>query len=179
MIEHAVGMVTYIAPTLPILISSILTMNKLGSLHEFPNRVRSKERLTSLRQYQPFERWLSVNKKDKGWHGNHKGAANGARVKRDASITTLIFTAVYAVFNIPTAICYIFQLAEMDAGEKAKFFSFDRPGFYVSNFMLNLSIPLNSTVNPIVYLVRMRGFRNYLLIYLRKIFKYFRLPIYF
>ena len=160
-------MITYVAPIMPILVSSVLTIKQLGSIQELRRSIRLKEKVKLYSVYQPFERWL---RKD----NNH---GHGLKVKRDASLTILVFTAVYAVFNIPTAICYVFHLVEMP--QKSGYFKFDRPGYYFNNFVLNLSIPLNSTVNPLVYLARMKAFRNFLLIYLRKIFKYFRLPIYF
>ena len=170
-VEHVVGMLTFVVPILPILASSILTLIKLGSIRdELRHAIRARERVKLSSVYQPFERWLRKNN-----NNQHPGL----KVKRDASVTILIFTAVYAIFNIPTAICYVFHLVEVETGQKSSYFVFDRPGFYFSNFVLNLAIPLNSAVNPLVYLARMKAFRSFLLIYLRKIFRYFRLPIYF
>lgn len=165
-------MVTYIAPILPILISSVLTIIKLGSIQELRRAMRRREPVKLSTVYQPFENWL---RKDK-----NKNQGHGLKVKRDASLTILVFTSVYAVFNIPTAICYVFHLVKMDSGQTlSSYFMFDKPGYYFHNFLLNLSIPLNSTINPLVYLARMKAFRCFLLMYLRQIFLYFRLPIYF
>lgn len=163
-VEHVVGMVIYITPIFPILTGSFLTISKLGSLQEHLKRKAKPVRLTSI--YQPFESWI---KKDDCRLKN----------KRDASVTILIFTAVYAIFNIPMAICYVFHIIEMVPSHRNQYFSFDSPNFYFNNFIFNLAIPLNSTVNPLIYLARIKAFRKFIKVYLRKIFIYFRLPVYF
>ena len=74
------------------------------------------------------------------------------RTKRYASITIVIFTLIFATFNIPGTIISIFELGE-------KIIAVDPMG-YSLNFFYYLSIPLNSTLNPILYMIRMHSIKE-------------------
>jgi hypothetical protein len=177
-LEHVGGMVTYVAPIFPILLSSVLTAWKLRKnqqLHGLdrsseparsregprtgPGRGREKVRLSSV--YGPLEVWIARHKAE-------------VHVKRRSSVTILIFSAVYAVFNIPMAVCYIFHAIDEGNG-----FLFDRPGFYFTSLVYNLAVPLNSLVNPIIYFVRVKGFRSFILGYVRRAMQFCKMPTYF
>ena len=43
---------------------------------------------------------------------------------------------------------------------KINFFGFDSPNYYFMNFIFQLSVPLNSLINPAVYIFRIRSFRQ-------------------
>ena len=94
-------------------------------------------------------------------------------------MTILIFTAVYAIFNIPMAVCYIFHTIGTGSTDENKFFKFDGPGYYFSNLVFSIAVPINATFNPIVYIIRMSAFRAYILSYVRKVMLVFRIPVYF
>ena len=80
--------------------------------------------------------------------------------KRYASVTIVMFTVIYAVFNIPSSFLNLYQLFDkVGLDEKL---AFDKLGYF-SNFVWSLSIPLNALCNPILYIIRMKNLRAALL----------------
>lgn len=167
----------YAAPIIPILVATVVSCTILS---------RDKPPSTTLRQKGPVplklphhgDRLVTNLYQPLGiWDNKARGRLRNKRDnKRDNTVTILIFTAIFAVFNIPAAICYI--IYTYDPVEVETLFQFDRNGFYFNNFIFNLAIPINALVNPLVYLVRMKLFRDSLRRYLRKMFKYLKVPIY-
>ena len=164
-----------LAPIIPVLVASFLTCTILSRDKEQRKRTfppqplnyRHKNRQITQRtklsnDYQPFQIWV-------------KKARIVDQMKRHASVSILIFIAVYVLFSIPSTVCYV--IYTIDTARES--FEFDRRGFYFNNFVFHLLIPLNSMINPVIYFIRVKAFRDYLKRYLRKIFKYLRLPIYF
>ena len=135
----------------------------------------SEKKACSLKKkisvYRPFERWI---KSEPSQH-------HLLKIRREATVTILIFTAVYALFNIPMAVCYILHNLEFEVPNAAtsSFFQFDTGGSYFTNFVFNLAIPLNSTVNPGIYITRMQDFRAFILFYVRRLFLRYNVPVYF
>ena len=86
--------------------------------------------------------------------------------RHKASTTILIFTFVYAFFNIPLVLFFIAQTVEYHCGVKFKdtLFYFDLKDpeyyFYFGNYIFTMSTVLNSAINPILYLWRMPDCRK-------------------
>ena len=78
------------------------------------------------------------------------------RVMIDATITIVIMTAVYIVFNMPCWIFFITVLVNINNPTQWLRTSF---ALYFNIFVGRLSVVLNSAINPLVYFCRMRGLR--------------------
>ena len=74
--------------------------------------------------------------------------------KRYASVTIVMFTVVYCIFNIPASAVNLIGASKLD--------SFDTYSYF-GNFLFGLSIPLHSLTNPILYIMRMRNLRTWVL----------------
>ena len=79
--------------------------------------------------------------------------------RRQATWTIILFTLLYAVFNIP-AVCFeIIGAVDMYSGGRYNFFWWDLGHRYFRNMITVLSIGLNAAANPVLYFWRMRGIR--------------------
>ena len=87
--------------------------------------------------------------------------AEQGKEKRYASITIVMFTVIYAVFNIPSSLLNLFNLFNSNLLWN-DMLAFDQLGYF-SNFVWSLSIPLNSLCNPILYIIRMKNLREAML----------------
>ena len=84
--------------------------------------------------------------------------------RNKATVTILLFSAVYAIFNVPVVASKILYHIDIFTGYKFNFHSFDYDReyyYYFENFTFTLSVALNSTLNPVLYLWRMVSFRKY------------------
>ena len=81
--------------------------------------------------------------------------------KRYASVTIVMFTVIYAVFNIPSSLLNLVNLFNSSLLWE-EMLGFDKLGYF-SNFVWSLSIPLNSFCNPILYIIRMKNLREAML----------------
>ena len=86
--------------------------------------------------------------------------AEQSEEKRYASVTIVLFTVIYAVFNIPSSFLNIFAI--YDGERLGGMLAFDKQGYF-SNFVWSLSIPLNALCNPLLYVIRMKNLRAALL----------------
>ena len=91
------------------------------------------------------------------------------KAKDSATMTIVLLTILYVVFNMPMCVLNIFwtieDMSHDENGEKIHhFFEFDRPTYYVNNFVYCLCVPLNSLANPILYLCRIKRLREALII---------------
>ena len=120
----------YIAPILPIMISCGVSVYKLKS-----SKPHSGQQVIV-----------------------YQGLPGIIKKKRYATITLILFTMVYIVFNVPLCVIYIIQTISDHTGNNI--FSFEYPNFYFTNFIHTLSVPLNSALNPVIYYYRMKNFRN-------------------
>ena len=84
------------------------------------------------------------------------------KVKNQASVTVLIFTAVYIGCNVPVFLCYLrFAIFKL-SGWKTDIFN--GPSVFLNRYIWLLtyiaSVQLNSLLNPCVYFSRMTDFRK-------------------
>ena len=77
-------------------------------------------------------------------------------MKRSATITILLVTSVYIIFNIPVFIIFCIHLHEV-VTDTYTYIS-DNTYVWVIVYVINTS--LNATINPIVYVSRMKMFRS-------------------
>ena len=94
-------------------------------------------------------------------YGLNRGERGGDKGKRYASTTIVLFTLLYVVLNIPTLIYWIMMLAHWSSGYTTNLLKFDQPYYFYSNFVEILSVAINSFLNPVLYLIRMRELRKY------------------
>eukprot|EP00116_Pleurobrachia_bachei_P009859 sb/3470121/ len=87
---------------------------------------------------------------------------NTGTSKQAVTRTVILFTLTYIVFNIP--FCTYFTLANVDrfTGFQYHFFRFDEPSHNFRSFVVLISVILNSTANPVVYLCRFRRLRQFM-----------------
>ena len=88
------------------------------------------------------------------------GRSEARKSKREASVTIVLFTLLYVILNIPTLIFWIMMLRHWDSGYTTSLMNFDHPYYFYSNFVDVLTVALNSLLNPLLYLVRMRELRR-------------------
>ena len=88
------------------------------------------------------------------------GRSEARRSKREASVTIVLFTLLYVILNIPTLIFWIMMLRDWDSGYTTSLLDFDHPYYFYSNFVDVLTVALNSLLNPLLYLIRMRELRK-------------------
>ena len=93
------------------------------------------------------------------------------RVKRESTITIICFTIVYAVFNIPVCTFCILDTIDFLSGWKYNFLSFDMPNLYLYNFINVDSVAINSAINPLLYLWRMKTLRRLCSVQIRNIIR--------
>ena len=82
--------------------------------------------------------------------------------KKQVTLTIIILTIVYTVFNVPsviTVILYSFALIRPNIGT---LFYFDIYSYY-NNFHEIICVGINAVVNPIVYFIFMPIYKNYIL----------------
>ena len=79
--------------------------------------------------------------------------------RRSATITIIMFTLVYIILNIPAVSYELVGAVEMyTSGNNS--FAWDSPYQYFRNMISAISIVINATVNPCLYLLRMNSFRR-------------------
>ena len=90
---------------------------------------------------------------------------SSSRIKVNASITIIIFTLVYILFNIPVFIQFILYLVTL-----YKYNEYPGPLFsslymsaYSWNIVFVLCVALNATINPFIYFSRMRHFKRHVI----------------
>ena len=80
-----------------------------------------------------------------------------AKGTRHATITILITTGVYIMFNVPCWLFYCYFLSHKNY-DPVKWLQ-GRTGLFINIFLYRLSVVMNSAVNPIVYFCRMNALR--------------------
>jgi hypothetical protein len=95
-------------------------------------------------------------------------AARAKKNKRSATITIIILTLAYILFNVPYCIIMVdmvvYSLSEGKANITDSWFSYDLTPYYyeIYFFVTFYSIPLNSTINPMIYILRIKNLRCYI-----------------
>ena len=81
--------------------------------------------------------------------------------KRKATVTILIVTIVYIIFNIPVFVQYVIKsiIKFHDYSYKSTYYSSTTMKYYSWNVTLVLCVVLNSTLNPFIYFFRMEQFK--------------------
>ena len=79
--------------------------------------------------------------------------------RRGATITIIIFTILYIVFNIPAVMFEIMGTIEIYSYGKYSFFHWDTDYRYFRNMISAVSVGVNASINPCLYLLRMDSFR--------------------
>lgn len=95
-------------------------------------------------------------------HGS--GRKELQRSRNRATVTILLFTGVYAVFNVPLVVSEILHTIDYHNDYRFDFHSFDYDKqyyLYYDNFISLLSVALNAAINPLLYLWRMPGCQNF------------------
>ena len=97
----------------------------------------------------------------------NKHAAQAREAKRAATITIVLLTVTYIVFNVPYCLLMMDQLVTSlsDRTLKSILAGLTAHPHYIEiyNLIVFYSIPLNSTVNPIIYITRMKNLRLFIL----------------
>ena len=97
------------------------------------------------------------------------------KAKDSATMTIVLLTSLYVIFNMPMCVLNIFwTIQDMAHDENDQliydFFRFDRPTYYVNNFVYCLCVPLNSLANPILYFCRIKRLREALVVKTMRLF---------
>ena len=87
----------------------------------------------------------------------HKHTDAGS--KRAVTKTVVLFTVIYILFNLPFVTYFIVAHVDRFSGFKYNVFEFEKPSFNLRSFVVSISVMMNSTVNPILYLFRFKRFR--------------------
>ena len=90
------------------------------------------------------------------------GSASTRTKKRNATITVLIITFVYCVFNIPVFVNFtLFTIITIgDYPYPGWFYDNSFMYFYSWNISYIMSVVMNSTTNPFIYFFRVRKFKH-------------------
>ena len=89
------------------------------------------------------------------------GAGKDRQIR--ATITILLITGMYIVFNIPVFIYYLFFVVEMFIMPRDKwvFLVSDHVNFYGWNLVFVQCVALNAAINPVVYCWRIEKMRHF------------------
>ena len=82
--------------------------------------------------------------------------------KRSVTITVVLFTVIYILFNVPFVTYFIIAHVDRFSDFKYKIFEFEEPSYNLRSFVVSISVMLNSAVNPMLYLFRFKRFRLFL-----------------
>ena len=80
--------------------------------------------------------------------------------RKEATWTIVLFTLLYAVFNVPAALYEILGAVDLYTENRFDFFSWDLGHRYFRDMISVLSIGLNAAANPALYFWRMKGMRT-------------------
>lgn len=85
-------------------------------------------------------------------------------MQREASITIVIVTAVYLLYNLPVFINYIlYTIASFHSEiDYVDIYSTELLYFYSWVFTYIICVACNALTNPLIYFFRMKGYRRYL-----------------
>ena len=93
-----------------------------------------------------------------------KRVKSSSEPQRQAAITVVLVTFVYIIFNLPVVVHFALILDCVAASEVCHYesiYSSASSYYYMWPFMYVVCVALNSTVNPLVYFLRMKDFRQF------------------
>ena len=140
--------IPWFAPAVIVLVSFAF------SLHSLLKSGRQRRKMT-VGQNQELDREASKNLTGSGTgssrNGNH---GNAMRSTNHATMTIVIATSVYVIFNVPGWMMNVIMLLSLRDQNFNTFFS-GFSGIYLGYFMTYLSVVLNSASNSLIYFSRM------------------------
>ena len=94
-------------------------------------------------------------------------AAQARKSKRSATITIVVITVAYIIFNVPYCLLMLDEvvssLSEGRTHVTLAWFDHSTPYYYEMYLLFTIyAIPLNSTVNSIIYILRIKNLRCYI-----------------
>jgi len=89
--------------------------------------------------------------------------ASGRAVGHYASVTIILFTLLYVFLNLPTLVYWGLMTSHWISDYSSSLLAWDHPYFFFSNLVEVLCVSLNATLNPCLYLARMRDLRAFLI----------------
>ena len=100
-------------------------------------------------------------------NANNEFAVRAMRRKRAATITIVLLTVAYIVFNLPYCLWMLEILVNVLSEGKTSILQSwfnDSTPYYneIYNFIFVFLIPLNSTINPLIYIFRLKVLRCYI-----------------
>eukprot|EP00116_Pleurobrachia_bachei_P003850 sb/3464112/ len=145
--KHVIPTITwYWVPVLPVILSCIISYGVLQSSKR-PGRESSCIQKVS----------------------NGAAPIGSTAAKNSATLTIVLLTFLYVIFNLPMSIANIFltlddvnwkKLEKQGLSDQFESYtSFDAPTYYLSNFIYCFCVPLNSLANPVLYFSRIKRLR--------------------
>ena len=101
-----------------------------------------------------------------GRHLTQSGSQN--KLKNSATITIILVTLNYIIFNLPLAVFLTMALVDELSGWRFNFFGFEWPDLLFSNLVVDMAVVLNSFMNPVLYFLRLKGMRGFAVEGIRK-----------
>ena len=92
---------------------------------------------------------------------SQQGASSNQEIKNTATMTIVILTINYVVLNLPMVIYLIMGTIDRESGYRFRFFKSAVPEFLIRNMFQNLFVAMNSCMNPILYIWRVKQIRMF------------------
>ena len=91
-----------------------------------------------------------------------KSSENSAlnQANREVTITIILFTVIYMVCNLPQVVMHFITIIGQSHDSVKALMNWDKPYRYWFRFYMILLVPINSALNPILYLWRMKKMRQ-------------------
>ena len=137
--------VPWFVPAVIVLVSCVLSLNALVKSG------RKRRRMTA--------QFSCVSTAGRLEDDKSSGRRVSMKSVNHATITIVMATAVYILFNVPCWMFNVIILLSLRDQDVNKYFS-AVTGIYLGYFMSILSVALNSASNPIIYFTRMYELRN-------------------
>ena len=87
--------------------------------------------------------------------------------KKKVTLTVIVVTVVYIIFNVPPVVTVILYSVGYLYPKALHLFTFDSY-FYFNNFQEIFCVGLNSSMNPIIYMIFMPSFRKFFFRFLKR-----------
>ena len=90
-----------------------------------------------------------------------KSSENSAlnRANRSVTVTIVLFTVIYMLCSLPPVVMYLLTIITQNFNLGLDLWWWDRPFWYFFKFYHVLLIPINSALNPVLYMCRMEKMR--------------------
>ena len=139
-VSYSLVIITWVLPAVPVFICSgyilMITIKHRSRMCRYRKPSISCNPGSHLQQ-------LSASVNPGSW-------AERAAAMSKASITIVIYTVTYAVFNVPIWLCILVVLLSIE-----DHIAFIGNVVYVNIFLSRLSVVMNAAVNPVIYILRL------------------------